>query len=595
MADVTAHPAFRNAARSVAGLYDAMHDPELRDVLVSQDSDGLTTHRFFRPSYSSDDLLASREAIATWSRMSYGYMGRTPDYKASFMASLGADPDWYAPFGDSARTWYRTYAEQALFLNHVLVNPPIDRGKAVHEVEDVYVHVVKERDDGMVVRGAKMLATGSAITHATFVAQNSAVELEHGKAEDYALCFIAPMSSPGVKLVSRASYELSARSPFDAPLSSRFDENDAVVVFDDVLIPWEDVLVYRDVKRATAFYAQSGFMPRYTLQSGTRLAVKLDFLCGLLAAGLETNGTDGFRGVQVAMGELMGWRNLIWALTSALCHDTQPGPGDSVVPAIEYAVLIRQFGTQAFGRARQIFTEQLGGAPLVIPSSTEDLRSDALRPVLDRYYRGSTGDAHDRIKLFKLIWDAMGSEFAGRHAWYEVNYSGNQEQMRLDMLRFSSEPRDRRQAARAGGRLPGRLRPRGLDPGAMDHVSAPAFDLLAAPGHLIRRAQQRHQARWAELVGSDVTSVQFAVLAKLAAEPGCDQNTLAGGALHRHLHARRGVPPAGLPRPHRAGALGARHAPLPPVCHRPGTGGAGAPHPRGRCGRGGAPGAAHRA
>ena len=198
------------------------------------------------------------------------------------------------------------------------------------------------------------------------------------------------------------------------------------------------MLVYRDVKRATAFYAQSGFMPRYTLQSGTRLAVKLDFLCGLLAAGLETNGTDGFRGVRVAMGELMGWRNLIWALTSALCHDTQPGPGDSVVPAIEYAVLIRQFGTQAFGRARQIFTEQLGGAPLVIPSSTEDLRSDALRPVLDRYYRGSTGDAHDRIKLFKLIWDAMGSEFAGRHAWYEVNYSGNQEQMRLDMLRFSS-------------------------------------------------------------------------------------------------------------------------------------------------------------
>ena len=319
----------------------------------------------------------------------------------------------------------------------MLVNPPIDRAKAVHEVQDVFVHVIDERDDGMVVRGAKMLATGSALTHATFVAQNSAVELQEGKAEDYALCFIAPMASPGVKLVSRASYELSARSPFDAPLSSRFDENDAVIVFDDVLIPWEDVLVYRDVTRATAFYAQSGFMPRYTLQSGTRLAVKLDFLCGLLAAGLETNGTDGFRGVQAAMGELMGWRNLIWALTSSLCHDTQPGPGQSVVPAIEYAVLIRQFGSQAFSQARQIFTEQLGGAPLVIPSSAEDLRSRELRPVLDRYYRGSSGDAQERIKLFKLIWDAMGSEFAGRHAWYEVNYSGNQEQMRLDMLRFS--------------------------------------------------------------------------------------------------------------------------------------------------------------
>jgi aromatic ring hydroxylase len=141
--------------------------------------------------------------------------------------------------------------------------------------------------------------------------------------------------------------------------------------------------------------------------------------------------------VQTQLGELVGWRNLIWALTSALCHDTQPGPGDSVVPALEYAVLIRQFGSQAFVRARKIFTEQLGGAPLVVPSSVRDLMSDDLRPVLDRYYRGSTGDAHDRIKLFKLIWDAMGSEFGGRHAWYEVNYSGNQEQIRLDTLRFA--------------------------------------------------------------------------------------------------------------------------------------------------------------
>jgi len=209
------------------------------------------------------------------------------------------------------------------------------------------------------------------------------------------------------------------------------------VIFDDVFVPWEDVLVYRDVRKASAFYAQSGFMPRYTLQSGTRLAVKLDFLCGLLTRGLEANGTSGFRGVQAQLGELVGWRNLIWAITSTLCHETQPGPGGSVVPRLEFAVLIRMFGTQAFGKAREIFTEQLGGSPLVVPSSNRDLLSAELRPTIDRYYRGSTGDAHDRIKLFKLIWDAVGSEFGSRHAWYEVNYSGNQEQIRLDTLRFA--------------------------------------------------------------------------------------------------------------------------------------------------------------
>lgn len=352
-------------------------------------------------------------------------------------ATLGADPAWYAPFEDSARHWYRQYAERVLFLNHVLINPPIDRHRAVHEVEDVYVHVVAERDDGIVVSGAKMLATGSALTHATFVAQNSAVQLEKGRAEGYALVFIAPMETPGKKLVCRRSYELDARSPWENPLSARFDENDAVVIFDDAFIPWRNVLVYRDVEKATGFYAPSGFMPRYALQSGTRLAVKFDFLCGLLARGLEANGTASFRGVQAKLGELVGGRNLIWALTAALCHEPMPGPGGSVVPKLEYATLIRMFGTQAVPRARAIFAEILGGAPLVTPSRADDLRSDELRPLLDRFYSGSTGDAHDRIKLLKLIWDAVGTEFGSRHEWYEINYSGNQEQMRLDMLRFA--------------------------------------------------------------------------------------------------------------------------------------------------------------
>lgn len=435
--DVTSHPAFRNAARSVARMYDALHDPALRPVMLGEDRQGILTHRFFMPSYTAEDLLAARDAIAVWARLSYGYMGRSPDYKASFMATLGADPDWYQPFGESARTWYRRYAEQCLFLNHVLINPPIDRDREVHEVEDVYVHVVEERDEGMVVEGAKMLATGSALTHATFVAQNSAVGLEPGKSEDYALAFIVPMDAPGMKLISRASYEQPVQAPWDYPLSSRFDENDAVAIFDRVLVPWDDVLVYRDIDKATGFYAQSGFMPRYTLQSGTRLAIKLEFLCGLLARGLKANGTSEFRGVQAKLGELIGWRNLIWGITSTLCHETQPGPGGSVVPALEFATLIRLFGTQAFPKAREIFTELLGGAPLVTPSSSRDLLNEELRPLIDRYYRGSQGDAHDRVKLFKLIWDAVGSEFGSRHAWYEVNYGGNQDQIRLDVLRFA--------------------------------------------------------------------------------------------------------------------------------------------------------------
>jgi 4-hydroxyphenylacetate 3-monooxygenase len=435
--DVTAHPAFRNSARSIARLYDALRDPAERELLTTVDRFGIRTHRFFTPSYSAQELLAAREAIARWSRLTYGFMGRTPDYKAAFMATLGANPEFYEPHDENARRWYRRYASKGLFLNHVLVNPPVDRYKPVHEVTDVFLHVVRETGAGAIVSGAKMLATGSALTHATFVAQNSAVTLEAGRAEDHALVFIAPVDTPGTRLLCRPSYEAKAHSPFDHPLSSRFDENDAVLVFDEALIPWENFLVYRNVERANAFYPASGFFNRYNLQAGTRLAVKLDFMTGLLARGLSMNGTDGFRGVQAALGEVVAWRTLMWAMTMAMAADPQPGPGGSVVPRSEYAATMRIFATSAWPVVKDVFENVLGGAPLVAPSGREDLINPDLRPLIDLYYRGSGASALDRVKLYKLIWDAIGTEFGGRHELYERNYAGNHEQIRVDAVSFA--------------------------------------------------------------------------------------------------------------------------------------------------------------
>src|SRR5690606_23570605 len=310
--DVPSHPAFRNAARSVARLYDALHDESTRDILTTVDRGGIRTHKFFTPSYSAEELAAAGEAIACWQRLGYGWMGRTPDYKASFMATLGADPDYYAPFGDNARRWYEETARKVLFLNHVIVDPPVDRHLPHHEVRDVYVRVTKGTDAGFYVSGAKQVATASALTHGSFVAANSgtAARFQKGYDEDFALVFFARMDNPGQYLISRSSYELKAGHPFDYPLASRFDENDAVLVFDNAFIPWEDVLVYRDVAKSKAFYADSGFFPRFNFQATIRLAVKMEFIAGLILKGTETNGTDGFRGVQTAIGEIIGLRHL---------------------------------------------------------------------------------------------------------------------------------------------------------------------------------------------------------------------------------------------------------------------------------------------
>jgi 4-hydroxyphenylacetate 3-monooxygenase len=178
----------------------------------------------------------------------------------------------------------------------------------------------------------------------------------------------------------------------------------------------------------------SGFLNRYNFQSLTRLGVKLDFMCGLLARGLAANGTEEFRGVQAQFGEVIGWRNLVWAFVTAMALDPQPGAGDSVIPKTEYAAAARLFATLAWPRVKEIFELVLGGSPIVVPSSREDLKDPTLRPLLDRFYRGSESSALERIKLFKLIWDAIGTEFGGRHELYERNYSGNHEQMRVDLV-----------------------------------------------------------------------------------------------------------------------------------------------------------------
>ncbi len=238
--DVTSHPAFRNSVRSIARLYDALHDPKRHELLTcpTDTGSGGYTHRFFRVPRSRDDLRGAQAAIAEWSRLTYGWMGRTPDYKAAYSNTLGGNADYYGPYAGNARTWYKRAQETMPFMNHAIVNPPIDRHKPAEQVKDVYVSVQKETDAGIIVSGAKVVATSAAITHYNFMGQSSKTATED---LDMSLMFMVPIDAPGLKLICRTSYEKAALlngSPYDYPLSSRFDENDAIFILDNVFVPW---------------------------------------------------------------------------------------------------------------------------------------------------------------------------------------------------------------------------------------------------------------------------------------------------------------------------------------------------------------------
>ncbi|MDA3626038.1 4-hydroxyphenylacetate 3-hydroxylase N-terminal domain-containing protein [Saccharopolyspora oryzae] len=434
--DVTTHPAFRNSVRMTARMYDALHDPDKQDVLTTPTDTGNNgfTHPFFRTPRSREDLVADRDAIAEWARMNYGWMGRSPDYKASFLGTLGANSDFYEPFADNARRWYTESQEKVLYWNHAIINPPVDRDKNPDDVKDLFIHVEKETDDGLIVSGAKVVATGSAITNYNFIAHYGLPI----KKREFALVCTVPMGTPGMKLICRNSYSHvadSTSSPFDYPLSSRFDENDTIFILDKVKIPWENVFIYGDAEKASTFFPGSGFLHRFTFHGVTRLAVKLDFLAGLLMKGVEVTGTKDFRGIQTRVGEVIGWRNMFWALTDAMAANPDEWKNDALLPNLDYGLAYRWFMTLGYPRIREIIMQDLGSGLIYLPSHADDFKSPEIRPYLDQYVRGSNGyDSIERVKLMKLIWDSIGSEFGGRHELYERNYSGNHEAVRAELL-----------------------------------------------------------------------------------------------------------------------------------------------------------------
>jgi aromatic ring hydroxylase len=426
------HPAFRNTARMFARLYDALHDPDRCDrYLVPTDTgNGGRTHAYFKAPRKVEDVIAGRDAIAAWQRLAYGWLGRSPDYKAAFLATLGANSDFYT-YPENAQRWYKYSQERVPYVNHAIIHPPVDRDRPPNEIADVCVHVEKETDGGIVVSGAKVVATGSALTNFTFVAHHGLIPVQDKR---FACVFMVPSNAPGVKFICRPSYEMAAAtmgSPFDYPLSSRMDENDAIFVLDDVLIPWENVFIYADVDGANNFFPRTGFLPRAMLHGCTRLSVKLDFIAGCLLKAVEASGTKDFRGVQAHVGEVIAWRNLFFSLSEAMVRNPVPWADGYLLPNPSSAAAYQVLAPQAYPKIKYIIEQTCASGLIYLNSHVADFKSAAIRPYLDKYLRGSNGyDAVQRVKLMKLLWDSIGSEFGARHELYEINYSGSTEEIR---------------------------------------------------------------------------------------------------------------------------------------------------------------------
>ncbi|MFE0650596.1 4-hydroxyphenylacetate 3-hydroxylase family protein [Streptomyces sp. NPDC059534] len=415
--DVTTHPAFRSSAASFAGLYDLADDPVHHPVLVR---DGV--RRAYAVPRSYEDLVARRRAFRTTAEASYGFLGRTPDYLAAGAAGFAAAPAVFTGAGFDgaahALAFHRRLAEGDLHTALTLTNPPSGGGE-----DDRTLRVVAERDGGIVVRGAKTVGTGAAFADELLV--GTIEPLAEGDTE-HAVTFAVRPGTPGVRLISRTSYEGRSRSVFDHPLSSRYDENDAMLVCEDVFVPWERVLTYRDPATTGAIWWQTPAYLNLVHQSATRFWTKLSFLTGLAILVSRSHGTENLPPVTQALGRLLGMvaQAKAFVLAAEASYEEVDGGRGGVRPGQEISYAQRIMAGELYPRAVQDIKLLAGGALVQLPASGRDLLHPELGPLVHRYFAAPGHPAEDRVKLLKLAWDALGSEFAGRHEQYERFYHG---------------------------------------------------------------------------------------------------------------------------------------------------------------------------
>jgi 4-hydroxyphenylacetate 3-monooxygenase len=422
--DITEHPAFAGVTRSIAAMFDlAADDPAMQ---VESAETGGTINRVYAIPRSIEDLRLRREAITRWSSLSHGFIGRGPDHVAAFFAGFGAAPEVFGDAHGAAANvahWYRRMAAESLYASYVIIPPQVDRSTTAGAWKDDFlqVGVVEERDDGIVVRGSQMLGTGTAVSDHVLV---SCIKPLQPGDELYANSFIVPVATTGLKVYCRRPYADGRLSTFDYPLSTRFDETDALVVFDDVFVPWEDVFAYRDVDLVRRQWFETAAHVLGNSQAQIRLATKVRFLAGIARKIAAVNGIEKIPSVQEKLGELASLAAVVEGMVLAAEAAATTDQHGVVRPAARFLYGVMGLQSELDPRVLEILRELAGGGVIQLPSSYRDLTSEETRGDVERYFSGARDDAEERIKLFKLAWDAIGSEFGGRHHQYEMFYAG---------------------------------------------------------------------------------------------------------------------------------------------------------------------------
>ena len=428
--DPTAHPALRNGAHTLAKLYDLQHDPKFKDEMTypsptTGDPVGLS---FIMPR-TAEDLEKRGRMITNWARVTKGMMGRTPDFLNVALMSMAAAGDYCGrnrpEFKDNVVNYYEYVRENDLTLTHTLVNLQRNRAPLASSLEnrtDVALAVVKETDAGIIIDGARVLATLGPLSDEIIVYPARTHRLPGDAPERYAFAFALPCNTPGMKFMCRESFD-TGRSHFDHPLGSRFEEMDAIVIFDQVLVPWERVFLYGDVELANNWGGATNRNTHTGHQVVSKNVVKCEFILGLANLMVETLGSGQIPQVQSMMAEIIENLQITKALLRTAEAEAEVDEWGIMSPPYMPLLVARRSFIRMYPRMAEIL--HLLGSSSLMALPTEADMNGPLADEIHRYLETDTASAEDRVKLFRLAWDVCCSSFGSRQVLYERYFGGD--------------------------------------------------------------------------------------------------------------------------------------------------------------------------
>jgi 4-hydroxyphenylacetate 3-monooxygenase len=427
VADVTSHKAFRNSVASAARLYDFQAEPaRIEAMTFASPESGRRVSRGWQLPASYDELVERRRALEAWAGLHFGFMGRSPDHVASCISGMYMGLELFEAYdrkrAAAVHDYYRFARDNDLFLTYVIINPQADRSKAAYAQADPFLAagVVDEDAAGLTIRGAKMLGTSGIMANEVFV---TCIQPLSPGDEKQAVSFAIPMNAKGLRVLSRKSYEEHATSRFDNPLSSQFDENDAVLYFDDVKVPWERVFVNQNIEMTLKQFHGTPAHVYQNYQCQIRLLVKMRFLAGIAHTIAEANGIIGFPQVRDALGQIAAEVGLVDGLMHGMEAKGRQA-GAYFVPDRHLLYSAQSLTQQLYPKVITAIRDLAGGGVIMVPSSIADFDDPGLAAIIDKTQKSPVFSPQERVKFFKLAWDALGSEFASRHLQYEMFYAG---------------------------------------------------------------------------------------------------------------------------------------------------------------------------